>query len=72
MVRNFLPHRQFPTGFLSTQVDPVTHALLGSATARIVLARPLGRSAWLPGAAGALLPDADTLIRSGADPLLYA
>jgi inner membrane protein len=53
-------------------VDPLTHALLGSATARVVLARPLGRSAWLPGVAGALLPDVDALIRSGADPLLYA
>lgn len=53
-------------------VDPLTHALLGSATARVVAARPLGRAAWLPGAAGALLPDVDALIRSGADPLLYA
>ncbi len=53
-------------------MDPLTHALLGSATARVVLARPLGRSAWLPGVAGALLPDVDALIRSGADPLLYA
>jgi len=53
-------------------VDPLTHVLLGSATARVVLARPLGRSAWLPGVAGALLPDVDALIRSGADPLLYA
>jgi inner membrane protein len=53
-------------------LDPVTHALLGSAVARVVLARPLGRAAWLPGAAGALLPDADAVIRSASDPLLYA
>ena len=38
----------------------------------MVLARPLGRAAWLPGAAGALLPDADAFIRSASDPLLYA
>jgi inner membrane protein len=53
-------------------VDPLTHALLGSAAARVALARPLGRAAWLPGAAGALLPDADAAIRSASDPLLYA
>ena len=53
-------------------MDPVTHALLGSAVARVTLARPLGHAAWLPGAAGALLPDADAFIRSAADPLLYA
>jgi inner membrane protein len=53
-------------------VDPVTHALLGSAAARVALTRPLARAAWLPGAVGALLPDVDALIRSSADPLLYA
>jgi inner membrane protein len=53
-------------------MDPVTHALAGAAAARVALARPLGRFAWIPGAAGALLPDADALIRSAADPLLYA
>ena len=53
-------------------MDPVTHALVGAATARVVLSRPLAQRAWLPGAAGALLPDADALIRSSADPLLYA
>lgn len=53
-------------------MDPVSHALLGSSVARVAMGRPLGRAAWLPGAAGALLPDADTLIRSAADPLLYA
>ena len=53
-------------------MDPLTHALVGAATARVALSRPLGHSAWLPGAAGALLPDVDALIRSSSDPLLYA
>lgn len=53
-------------------MDPVTHALAGAAVARVALARPLAHRAWLPGAMGALLPDADALIRSTADPLLYA
>ncbi len=53
-------------------MDPLTHVLLGSATARVVVARPLGQSAWLAAVAGALLPDVDALIRSSADPLLYA
>jgi inner membrane protein len=53
-------------------VDPLTHTLVGAAAARVALARPLGKAALLPGAVGALLPDADALIRSSADPLLYA
>jgi len=53
-------------------VDPLTHALVGASVSRVALARPLGKAAWLPGAVGALLPDADALIRSSADPLLYA
>jgi inner membrane protein len=53
-------------------VDPLTHALIGAGTARVAAGRPLGRAAWLPGIAGALLPDADAFIRSSADPLLYA
>jgi inner membrane protein len=59
-------------------VDPLTHALLGGTVARVALARPfkghkiLKHAAWLPGAAGALLPDADAAIRSASDPLLYA
>jgi inner membrane protein len=53
-------------------VDPLTHGLLGAATARVVVARPAGSSCWLAAVAGALLPDVDALIRSGADPLLYA
>jgi inner membrane protein len=51
-------------------VDPLTHALLGAASAQLVFGRRLGRRAALIGAVGALLPDADVLIRSSADPLL--
>lgn len=53
-------------------MDPVTHALAGAAVARVATARPLAKAAWLPGAVGGLLPDVDALIRSTADPLLYA
>lgn len=53
-------------------MDPVTHALIGASVARVALARPLGRAAWLPGAIGALAPDLDALVRSSQDPLLYA
>jgi inner membrane protein len=51
-------------------VDPLTHALLGAAAARVAFGRSLGRRAALIGAVGALLPDADVLIRSSTDPLL--
>ncbi len=51
-------------------MDPLTHALLGATAAQAALGRRLGRRAWLPGALGGLLPDADILIRSTADPLL--
>ena len=56
-------------------MDPLTHALLGGTVARVALARPFNvvkHNAWLPGAVGALLPDADAAIRSASDPLLYA
>ena len=51
-------------------MDPLTHALLGATAAQAILGRRLGRQAWLPGALGGLLPDADIVIRSTADPLL--
>ena len=51
-------------------MDPLTHALLGATAAQAVLAPRLGRQAWMVGALGGLLPDADILIRSAADPLL--
>lgn len=53
-------------------MDPLTHILAGATAAHVAVARPLGKATWLPGAVGALLPDADALIRSAADPLLYA
>ena len=73
--RGLWPVRTSPSGRLrSTTItlDPLTHALAGSAAARLVMARPLGRAAFLPGAVAALLPDADAAIRSTSDPLLYA
>jgi inner membrane protein len=51
-------------------MDPLTHALLGAAAAQVAFGRRLGRRAALIGAVGALLPDADVLIRSSTDPLL--
>lgn len=53
-------------------MDPLTHALAGSAAARVAWSRHLAGAALLPGVLGALLPDVDALIRSEADPLLYA
>ncbi|HVQ77767.1 MAG TPA: metal-dependent hydrolase [Candidatus Binatia bacterium] len=53
-------------------MDPLTHALVGAAAARVALARPLGPAAWLPGIAGALIPDLDGLARLSGDPLAYA
>lgn len=53
-------------------MDPVTHALVGAAAARVAVAKPLANAALLPGALAALLPDADALVRSAGDPLLYA
>jgi inner membrane protein len=51
-------------------MDPLTHALLGAAAAQAVLGPRLGRKAWLIGATGGVLPDADILIKSATDPLL--
>jgi inner membrane protein len=51
-------------------VDPLTHALVGSALAWTAGGERLGRRALLIGAAAALLPDLDVFIRSDADPLL--
>jgi inner membrane protein len=51
-------------------VDPATHALLGATAAHLAFGGRLGRRAAAVGAVAALLPDADVLIRSSADPLL--
>jgi len=51
-------------------VDPLTHALLGATAAQAALGSRLGRQAWMLGALGGVLPDADILIRSASDPLL--
>lgn len=51
-------------------MDPLTHALAGAALGWVAGGRSIGRRALLTGAAAALLPDVDVLIRSGADPLL--
>jgi len=58
-------------------VDPFTHAVVGAVAARGALGTRRGRAApgvgacLLAGAWGALLPDADRLIQSAADPLLH-
>ncbi len=51
-------------------MDPLTHALLGATAAQAALGQRLGRQAWMLGALGGVLPDADILIRSTSDPLL--
>ncbi|MDO8932844.1 MAG: metal-dependent hydrolase [Rhodocyclaceae bacterium] len=51
-------------------MDPLTHALLGATAAQAALGPRLGRRAWLVGALGGVLPDADILIGSATDPLL--
>lgn len=51
-------------------MDPLTHVLAGATIAWAASGEPLGRRALLIGAVAALLPDADVLIRSAADPLL--
>lgn len=51
-------------------MDPLTHALAGATIAWAATAPRIGRRALVIGAAAALLPDADVLIRSSADPLL--
>jgi inner membrane protein len=50
-------------------MDPLSHGLLG-AVCGLAAARRGARGALLAGAVGALLPDADVLLRSNVDPLL--
>lgn len=51
-------------------MDLLTHAAVGAAGATAIARRPEARAAALAGALGGLLPDADILIRTDADPLL--
>jgi inner membrane protein len=51
-------------------MDPLTQGLLGAAAAQAVFAPRLGHRAWQVGALAGVIPDADILIRSQADPLL--
>ena len=51
-------------------LDPLTHMAAGAVLAWTVSGHATGRQSLLIGAAAALLPDADVLIRSSADPLL--
>lgn len=51
-------------------MDPLSHAALGASLAAVAAPSRQRRLAAAIGAAAALLPDADALIRSDADPLL--
>ncbi|MEX2401483.1 MAG: metal-dependent hydrolase [Rhodothermales bacterium] len=51
-------------------MDPLTQGLLGAAASQALLGERLGRTAWMIGAFGGMLPDADVFIRSAEDPLL--
>ncbi len=51
-------------------MDPVSHAALGATLAAVAAPSHQRRLAVVIGAAAALLPDADALIQSDADPLL--
>lgn len=53
-----------------THMDPLTQGLLGAAATQALLGKQLGRKAWIIGAVGGVLPDADVFIRSETDPLL--
>jgi inner membrane protein len=52
-------------------MDLLSHAVVGAATAMLVARQGETRTAAIAGAAAALLPDADALIRSSSDPLVY-
>jgi len=51
-------------------MDTLTHGIVGAAVAHAAGGRTLGRKALLVGVAAGMLPDADTFIRSAADPFL--
>jgi inner membrane protein len=51
-------------------MDPVTHGVLGAATAQLLLFKRDKHNAWLVGALAAMAPDLDVFIRSNHDPML--
>ncbi|MBA3535971.1 MAG: metal-dependent hydrolase [Tatlockia sp.] len=51
-------------------MDPVTHGVLGAATAQLVLFKRDKGNAWLVGGLAAMAPDLDIFIRSNHDPML--
>jgi inner membrane protein len=51
-------------------MDTLTHGIVGAAVAHAVGGHTLGRKAMLVGLAAGMLPDADSFIRSAADPFL--
>lgn len=51
-------------------MDPVSHVLLGASLSYAAFGQKLGRHAAVAGGLAAMLPDADILIHSRADPLL--
>lgn len=51
-------------------MDLITQGVIGAAAAQALVGPRLRPSAWMIGAIGGLLPDADVFIRSAADPLL--
>ena len=51
-------------------MDLVTQGVIGAAAAQALVGPRIRSRAWMIGALGGLLPDADVLIRSAADPLL--
>ena len=52
-------------------MDLLTQGLIGSAMAQSASAREETRIAGIVGLLAGIAPDADTLIRSGSDPLLF-
>ncbi len=52
-------------------MDPLTHLTLGACLAMATSPEPKRRAAALGGAIAGLLPDADVLLRSGDDPLMF-
>ncbi|MCP5022776.1 MAG: metal-dependent hydrolase [bacterium] len=52
-------------------MDPLTHVTLGACIAMAISPAPRRRAAGFAGAIAGLLPDADVLLRSNSDPLMF-